>query len=174
MSNLGPRPKIVGFVRVSHARFCIYSTRKTMGAIGHPRRLLEVIHRKAFTLTVGSFSRVQNAWYEPKPQCMMKFLSSTIEFQREIFQVNTMAIYNTMENSQVNVFSGTCQLLRRHCLRRRRNLPRGFILVTTESKFPEAIMENTAVRAMLRRDTDRYKARVPRKSAGLLTGGRRV
>ena len=129
MSNLGPRPKIVGFVRVSHARFCIYSTRKTMGAIGHPRRLLEVIHRKAFTLTVGSFSRVQNAWYEPKPQCMMKFLSSTIEFQREIFQVNTMAIYNTMENSQVNVFSGTCQLLRRHCLRRRRNLPRGFILV---------------------------------------------
>ena len=85
MSNLGPRSDLVGFVRVSQARFCIYSTRKTMGAIGRSRWLLEVIHRKAFTLTVGSFSRVQNAWYEPKPQCMMKFLTSTIEFQWNIF-----------------------------------------------------------------------------------------
>ena len=58
----------------------------------------------------------------------------------EIFQVNTIAIYNTMENSQVNVFSGICQLLRRHCLRRRRNLPRGFILVKSVVKkyYPSA------------------------------------
>ena len=87
VSNLGPRPKLVGFVRVSHTRFCIYSTRKSMGATGRSRWLLEVIHRKAFTWTVGSFSRVQYAWYDPKPQCVMKFLKS-FEFQNKV-QMNS-------------------------------------------------------------------------------------
>ena len=60
MSNLGPRPSLVWFVKV-FTHEVLYCTRKTMGAIGLDHCELEVTHRKAFTLTVGSFSRVQNA-----------------------------------------------------------------------------------------------------------------
>ena len=51
LTYLGPRPSLVWVVRVSAV-----ITRKTMGAIGLGHCELEVTHRKAFTLTVGSFS----------------------------------------------------------------------------------------------------------------------
>ena len=116
---------------LSYARYCIYCTRKTMGVTGRGQCELEVTHRKVFTFTLASFSRVQNAQYEPESNCVMKILNSTIEFQvpRENSQVSTIAMYNTMGNLEVKVSNGICKLLRRHCLRRRRNLPRGFIIV---------------------------------------------
>ena len=52
-----------------------------MGATGLGQCELEVTHRKVFTFTLASFSRVQNAQYEPKSNCVMKILNSTIEFQ---------------------------------------------------------------------------------------------